>query len=269
MQNKQEVAWLLKEKYSGRPTKAFYRDIERLKIGVPLDYVIGFTEFLGCRINLSKKPLIPRPETEFWVQKTITHTLTNSSLSGCSGCKKIKVLDVFSGSGCIGIAVLKYIKNVNVVFADNDKKCIEQTKINLSLNSNSQTNLSLIRANKRFVRKKRYVVVKSDVFSNIKGKFDYIFANPPYIPKKNKNKVQKSVLKYEPEKALFGGSDGLFYVKKFLKQAKDHLNKNGVIFMEFDPPQKKEITKLLKKYKYSNWKFHKDQYNKWRWVGIR
>ena len=85
---------------------------------------------------------------------------------------------------------------------------------------------------------------------------------------KNKNKVQKSVLKYEPRKALFGGNDGLFYIKKFLKQAKNYLNSGGIIFMEFSPEQKKEIQKLILKYKYKNYKFYKDQYKKWRWVWI-
>lgn len=68
--------------------------------------------------------------------------------------------------------------------------------------------------------------------------------------------------------ALFGGKDGLFYIRKFLKEAKNHLNKNGKIYMEFDYIQKREIERLLKKFSYKNYKFNKDQYNKWRWVEI-
>jgi release factor glutamine methyltransferase len=163
-------------------------------------------------------------------------------------------LDIFSGSGCIGIAILKHIENSQVVFADKDKKCLEQIKINCKINK---------------IKKSRYKVIQSDVFSKINGKFDSMFANPPYIPTKNKNKVQKSVLKYEPKKALFGGIDGMFYIVKFLKEAIRHLNRKGKIFMEFDPPQKKDIEKLLHKYKYKNWKFYKDQYGKYRWVVIK
>ncbi|MDP3882703.1 MAG: peptide chain release factor N(5)-glutamine methyltransferase [Candidatus Staskawiczbacteria bacterium] len=247
-----EIGWLLKEKHKGKKTTQFKKDIERLKAGEPLAYVIGFTEFLGSKIDLSKKPLIPRPETEFWAGLAIEGLKNLLKIENCK--LKIRCLDMFAGSGCIGLAVLKNIKNAQVVFADNDKDCISQIKINLKLN------LSPIRAN--------CSVVKSDVFSKVVGKYDFIFANPPYIPVKNKNKIQKSVLEYEPKVALFGGRDGLFYINKFLKQAKNYLNPGGKIFMEFDPPQKKQIEKLLRQYKYKNWEFRKDQYGKYRWASI-
>jgi release factor glutamine methyltransferase len=249
-----QINWLLKEKYKGKPTKQFYKDIERLKKGEPLDYVIGFTEFLGCKIDLSKRPLIPRPETEFWAEKVIEKirpsadfTLSHNFYTGY----KIKILDMFAGSGCIGIAILKHIPNSLCDLADIEANNLKQIKINLKINN---------------IDKKRFKIIKSDVFLNIKGKYDYIFANPPYIAIKNKNIVQKSVLKYEPKKALFGGKDGLFYIKIFLKDAKNYLKEDGVIFMEFSPEQKKEIEKIIKKTGYDNFEFYKDQYNKWRWV---
>jgi len=225
-----EIGWLLKEKYNNKPCEKFYKDIERLKVGEPVDYVIGFTDFLGCKIDLLKKPLIPRPETEFWVGQVISRFMIQDS--------GFKILDIFCGSGCIGLAVLKHIKGAKVTFADRYKYV---TGVNF---------------------------IESDVFRNVRGKFDYIFANPPYIPTVRKNEVGKSVLKYEPKTALFGGADGLFYINKFLRDARAHLNKNGKIFMEFSPEQKKEIEKLLKKYNYSKCQFYKDQFDRWRWVEI-
>jgi len=245
-----EVQWLLKEKYLGKPSKKFKADIKRLEMGEPLDYVIGFTNFLGCRIDLSKKPLIPRPETEFWVDQAIKQVPPKRDGRPNSG---IKVLDIFSGSGCIGLAVLKNIKNSSVVFAEKDIKLALQIKINIKINK---------------IKPDRFKVLASDIFSRITGKFDYIFANPPYIPKTQKNKVQLSVLNYEPKMALFGGNDGLFYIKKFLTGAKKFLNPNAKIFMEFDYTQKNQIEILLKKYNYKKWQFFKDQYKRWRWVSI-
>ncbi len=254
---KKEIKWLLEEKYPAKFadthrgasyfSKQFYKDVKRLEKGEPLDYVIGFKEFLGCKIDLSKKVLIPRPETEFWTAFAIDEIKNKKQ-------KNIKVLDLFSGSGCVGVAILKNFRTAKVDFADKDKNAILQIKINLKNN---------------FINKKRYKIIKSDIFKNIKDKYNFIFANPPYIPIARKNKIQKSVLKYEPKLALFGGEDGLKYINKFLKDAKKYLNSDGKIFMEFDYIQKNKIEKLLKKYKYKNWEFKKDQYGKYRWVVIK
>jgi release factor glutamine methyltransferase len=247
-----EIGWLLKEKYNCEPSEKFYKDVERLKFGEPVDYVIGFTEFLGCKIDLFKKTLIPRPETEYWVEKAITEMKDRKPFGVAQG-KILHILDMFSGSGCIGVAILKSSPNLLCDFADKDKRAVEQAKINCKINN---------------IDKKRYKVIQSDIFKNVKGKYDYIFANPPYIPTTRKNKIQKPVLKFEPRKALFGGKDGLFYIKRFLKNAGKYLNDNGKIFMEFDSIQKKEIEKVVKKYNYKNCIFNKDQYGKWRWVEI-
>jgi release factor glutamine methyltransferase len=242
-----EICWLLREKYNNKATQNFYKDVKRLEVGEPLDYVIGFTEFLGCKIDLSKRPLIPRPDTEFWVEKVIEEIKK-------SGKKNIKCLDIFSGSGCIGISILKNARVVLCDISDIDKSNIMQIKINCEVNK---------------INKKRYKIIQSDIFKNVKNKYDFIFANPPYVALNKKSKVQKSVLKYEPKIALFGGNDGLSIIRKFLGQAKKHLNLDGVVFMEFSPEQKNVIEKIIQENKYLNYEFRKDQYGKWRWVMVK
>jgi len=253
-----QIGWILQEKYNGKLTNLAKKDIEKLKAGEPVDYLIGFIEFLDCKIDLSKRPLIPRVETQYWVGEAIDNLKIKNQNA------KIRILDMFSGSGAIGVALLKKLKNAEVIFADSEKNCVEQIEINCKVNK---------------INKEKYKIIKSDIFEKVNGKFDYIFANPPYIPdyRKNpsarlrtilKNRIQKSVLKYEPHVSLFGGKDGLLYVKKFLSEAVNFLRPNGTIFMEFDSSQKKDIEKFLKKLNYKNYEFQKDQYNKWRSVNI-
>jgi release factor glutamine methyltransferase len=220
-------------------------------------YKKGYVNFANCKIDLSMKPMIPREETEFWIKKAIKLMTFNV----------INCLDIFAGSGCIGIAVLKHIKIAKVVFAEIDKNLIKQIKFNLKLNKVSPI---------------RYKIIQSDVFKEFKmgnsrrvkgiqrgSQFDYIFANPPYIALKNKHLVQKSVLDYEPHLALFGGKDGLLYIRKFLKNARKYLKPHGKIYLEFDYLQKNDLENLLKKLNYKNYKIYKDQFKKWRCVCIK
>jgi len=219
----------------------------------PSEYKKGYTKFLNCRIDLSKRVFIPRIETEFWIKKTLKEIIIQTSRIRRSPISCVSVLDIFAGSGCIGIAVLKSIKNSYVDFVDIDEKAIKQIKINLKLNH---------------VPKNRYKIYKSNLFEKIKGKYDVIFANPPYVAKERIAEVEPSVLKYEPKRAILAGKKGLFYIRKFLKEAKKFLKPKSVIYLEFDPQQIGDIKKILEKEGYKNHRFFKDQFNKYRWVKI-
>src|SRR3989344_8156430 len=120
--NSQDTKWLLQEKYNGVQSAAFLRDCERITAGEPLDYVIGFSRFLGCTIDLLERPLIPRTETEWWVEKILDRLRRPTSQS--------RVLDMFAGSGCIGVALLKPLAGMRVDFIDVEAKCIRQVKKN-------------------------------------------------------------------------------------------------------------------------------------------
>jgi release factor glutamine methyltransferase len=99
-------------------------------------------------------------------------------------------------------------------------------------------------------------------------RYDIIFANPPYVALERINEVQKEVLQKEPAVALFAGKDGMFWIKRFLKEVKKYLNKNGAIYLEFDPQQKEKIEKILKK-EGSKFQFRKDQFKKYRWLKLQ
>lgn len=240
-----QINWILEDKYKGKWNLEILGDILRLNRGEPIDYVIGWKPFLECKIDLSKKPLIPRFETEFWTGKAI------DSVNKRKGA--VSVLDIFSGSGCIGTAVLKNCANAKVDFSELDKNLLAQIKVNLKLNG---------------IRGQRYKIIHSNIFSKIKNRYDFIFANPPYIPLSRRKNIQKEVIKHEPGLALFGGKDGLSAILKFLKDGSKYLKSNGQIWMEFDAPQKKSIEKILDGLFYSSWTFGRDQYGRWRYVVI-
>lgn len=224
---------------------------------LPDDYKRGFNDFLGCKIDLSKRPLIPREETEDWVKKAI------EEIKNCPK-EEIKCLDIFSGSGCIGIAVLKSIPECVCDFAEIEDIFLEQIEINLKLN---------------LIDLKRVKIIKSNVFSNISGKYDFILANPPYVAEERINELGEDVRQYEPSIALMAGKLGMDFIKIFLEELFNYLDKDGIAYMEIDPQQEKIIKEILlnnssllenydEKGNHRNFDFLVDQFGKTRVLKI-
>jgi len=210
---------------------------------LPEEYQIGFKQFLGAKIDLSKKPFIPREETEYWVSLALEE-IKKKNKSLC--------LDLFSGSGCIGVAILKNISEAFCDFGEKEELFLEQIKINLRINNISE---------------EKYNIIQTDVFSNIKRKYDFILANPPYVALRRINEVSEEVKEHEPSLALYGGEEGLDIIKEFLLKAHDFLREEGKVFMEFDPEQKEAVEELLNN-NYSKAEFFKDQFNKYRFLRL-
>ncbi len=220
-----------------------------MKVPLPQEYISGFSQFLNCRIDLSKKAFIPRMETEYWTAKAIKEIQKKFK-------KPFHALDMFAGSGCIGIAIAKSFPRLceRIDFADSSKKALSQIRINLKINE---------------IPEKKYRVISSNLFEDIKvtERYELILANPPYVAEERIKEVEKSALKYEPREALFSGKKGIKHITRFLEEARKFLNGNGLIFLEFDPLQKRYIENIIRK-KYSSFKFYKDQFGKYRWAKI-
>lgn len=246
-----EREWLLRDKYHGVESPEFFVDLKRIEGGEPVDYVIGFSKFLGCHIDLSLHPLIPRTETEYWVEKAIIELQTIFPAE-----TKLHILDVFAGSGCIGIALLKKIPNSTVDFVDIDDSALKQIKKNLELNK---------------IDPSRYAIYKSDVFDGLPAgrKYDAVFANPPYISKASKEIMTKSVLGYEPHVALFSGEDGLDIIRTIFKTIRPHLTGTSFVFLEHDDEQVGDIESILTDTQFTEYEFYKDQFGLSRWVELK
>ncbi|HPC30575.1 MAG TPA: class I SAM-dependent methyltransferase [Candidatus Paceibacterota bacterium] len=217
---------------------------------LPEAYAKGQVNFLGAQIDLTNRPFIPREETEFWVEKAIKEIKVFSK-------KTIRCLDVFAGSGCIGIAILKNVKNTICDFVEIDNNFLRQIEINLNLNK---------------IDKNRYQIIQSDIFSNVSGKYNFILANPPYVAEERIQELGEDVRKYEPGIALLGGKQGMDFIKIFLEEAFLCLENKGVGYIEIDPQQKEliksEMDILVKNKNYSNYEFWKDQFGRIRVLRI-
>ncbi|EEU12546.1 peptide chain release factor N(5)-glutamine methyltransferase [Anaerococcus vaginalis] len=202
---------------------------DKINEGYPLQYAIGKWNFYGLDLLVDKRALIPRYETEILVDLIINDNSNNK-----------KILDIGTGSGAISLALSKNLKDSKIIGVDISKNAIDlanENKIKLNIN------------NVEFK--------ESDIFSNIEEKFDIIVSNPPYINKEDFEKLDNK-LYYEPQNALYGGEDGLYFYKKIIKNAKNFLNKNGKIYLEIGYDQKDYISNLLEEYGYKQIKSYKD-----------
>ena len=209
---------LLEEKYAGVPTLEFETDLKRLAAGEPLAYVIGSQPFLGLRIYLDSHPLIPRPETEWWIEELLKEVKSPATF-----------LDLCAGSGAIGCAALKFLPQAEVYFGELDPAHEETIRKNIRENG-----LDASRADIRIGNLFR-------PFGDMK--FDVIAANPPYIP--SSRSLPDEVSKYEPKQALFSGPDGLDVIRRIATELPDRLARGGAAWIECDREHSQAARKLF------------------------
>ena len=195
---------------------------ERLT-GRPLWYILGDTEFYDYKIKVDERVLIPRPETEL-----LTEQVLRTAEQGN------KVLDLCTGSGCIAIALAKKGAEKELIVTASD--------ISADALALAQENAKRNGADIKFI--------ESDLLDGVRGKFNIIVCNPPYIKSGDIPGLQKEV-QFEPKGALDGGEDGLDFYRRLAKEAPRHLVKGGTLFMECGVGQAQEIVKLFKKFDYT------------------
>jgi HemK-like putative methylase len=239
-----EIEWLLKEKYNGEKSEAFFADCKRLALGEPLAYLIGFTPFLGCKIWLDSRPLIPRVETEFWVEQAIDTLKNGTTLSLGLAEKSLRILDLCAGSGCIGIAFAKAFPEAHVSFSEIDINHIPIIEKNLREND---------------IAEHRYEIFQTSLFDTITDTFDVILCNPPYIDQ-SLNRTDESVVTHEPHLALFGGQAGMEVISQIITQAPEHLKSGGQLWLEHEPEQVVKIAIKAERAGFTS-EIIKDQYD--------
>ena len=238
MRFEDKVEILRIKKHGGRETEDFLKDVKSLTEGEAFEYLLGEVKFCDAKIDLSLRPMIPRPETEFWVKQAIENIL--NTRRGFT----LRVLDLFSGSGNVGIAVLKNIPESIVDMIELDPKLKEQIEISIVKNN---------------IKKLRTQIITGDTWTGAAGTYDVIFAVPPYVPPQMKEEVMKE-LSAESPLSFFDKEDGFYFHKQVLSRAKEFLKEGGVLYLEFDITQREKIEMLAKEYGFKNYSFLKDPY---------
>ena len=198
----------------------FNHFIERRSLKEPIAYILKEKEFWSKNFVVNKSTLIPRPETELMVEKLIKIYFG----------KKIFILDIGTGSGCILISLLSELNDSNGIGVDISKQALEIAKINAFKHE--------IHHKLRFEKK-----CFSKIFNK---KFDLIVSNPPYIDQRKINKLDDDIKKFEPLIALNGGNDGLDVITKVIYKAKEILKIKGTLALEIGNEQLIKVSKILR-----------------------
>lgn len=220
-----------REKYACEAVcEAMEAAVNRILAGEPLAYVLGEWEFYGMTLYVDKNVLIPRDDTVAVTALAIKKALFLD--------QEPRILDLCTGSGCIGLAIANRVKDAKVTLADISKDALAVARKNVG----------------RQKLAGRVTCVQVDALaepSAFMGKFDMIVSNPPYITTKEMVELDDSVKNFEPHLALHGGSDGLDFYRSIAKNYTKVLKPGGVLCFEFDPAQADDVCALLEQNGYT------------------
>ena len=220
---------------------------KQLEQEIPVQYIIGKTEFFGLPFHVNKEVLIPRPETEELVEQVLKKVslikTCNSSKNETIKEKQLKVLDIGTGSGCIAISLKKQLPSSEVSALDVSNKALRVAKKNAFLN-----NVDI-----NFVHQD---ILKTNDLDKL---YDVIISNPPYVRELEKKEIKNNVLNNEPHLALFvDNKNPLLFYNKIAELAKKFLTKNGQLHFEINQYLGKETIKLLAEKGFKNIQLKKD-----------
>ncbi len=224
--------------------KKFQSLVEQRLSGKPVSRIINKRNFWKQEFKLNEETLDPRPDSETLINSVLEHYKNKS--------KSFKILDLGSGSGCLGLSLLEEYKNSEVTFFDISKKSLDIVKINAS-------NFGVLDRSK-FINLDWSVEEWDLNLIKIENeiKFDVVISNPPYIPTEHIKTLQTEVKNYDPFIALNGGNDGLDSYRILIPKLKNVVKKNGKVFFEIGKGQENFISSKAKEHKMLPIEYKKD-----------
>ena len=199
--------------------------VQRRLAGEPVAYIIGEWEFYGLPLDISRDVLIPRADTELLAERGIARAQEAG--------EGARVLDLCAGSGCVGLAIASQVPTCRVVLGDLSEGALRTCKQN-------------VRRNGLNARVTCLSVDAMDNPSPALWDFDVIVCNPPYIPSKEIDALQREVRDFEPRSALDGGADGLDFYRRIALDATKYLARGGMLIMEVGAGEAEDVVKLFK-----------------------
>jgi len=219
--------------------------LEKLKQEIPIQYILGKTNFYGLDFEVNENVLIPRPETE----ELVNWILSNQQIDKPTN--PLRILDIGTGSGCIAITLAKNLPKAEVFAID-----VSETALALAQKNALTNNVEIT-----FLRK--------DILETIdlERQFDIIVSNPPYVRNLEKAEIKKNVLDNEPHLALFvEDNDALVFYRKIAELALKNLSEKGQLYFEINQYLGEEMLDLLAKMNFKNTELRKDIYGNHRMI---
>jgi release factor glutamine methyltransferase len=227
------------------------RVIRRRAKGEPVQYIVGHVEFLGLKIHVGKGVLIPRPETELLAEEAMRMMHgAGRKLQGAnainqqpSTIRRVKILDLCTGSGCIALALARGLSDADVYGTDVSKDALRYAKKNARDNG-----------------VKGVTFLEGSLFAPVKRgfRFDLIVSNPPYVRKSDIEGLQREIKEWEPLDALDGGEDGLDFYRMIFSEAPEYLFQDGKIILELGFGQAEEVEKIARRAGFTHLETKKD-----------
>jgi release factor glutamine methyltransferase len=219
--------------------------LEKLKQEIPIQYILGKTNFYGLDFEVNENVLIPRPETE----ELVDWILSNQQIDKPTN--PLRILDIGTGSGCIAITLAKNLPSAEVFAIDVSESALAIAKKN-AVKNNAEVNF-----------------LQKDILETIdlEQQFDIIVSNPPYVRNLEKAEIKKNVLDNEPHLALFvEDNDALVFYRKIAQLAQKNLSENGQLYFEINQYLGKETVELLENLGFKNIELRKDIYGNHRMI---
>ncbi len=203
--------------------------LEKRSNRIPVQHILGVQCFCGLDFIVTPDVLCPRLDTEVLIEEALKHIRPGSS-----------ILDMCTGSGCIILTLLHFVKDCRGTAADLSEKALVVAKQNAKK------------------LEKECTFIHSDLFENIEGRYDVIVSNPPYIATKEIDALEPEVRIHEPMMALDGMEDGLFFYRKIVSESVNYLNPEGWLMFEIGYDQGEAVSKMMESAGYCEVKVIKD-----------